>query len=251
MRILAVIPARYASTRFPAKPLAKIAGKSMIQRVWERVSAITSLSKCIIATDHETIFQVAKSFGAEVMMTDSNHPSGTDRVAEVLTKTEETFDFVINIQGDEPFVASDQIQTLLSLLHPNTELATLCKAIEKSEDLLDINVVKVVKSLQNDALYFSRSPIPAVRDLSQGDWTSIKHLHFKHLGIYAYRADVLLKICQLAPTTLEEAEKLEQLRWLDHGYRIKISETKIETPTIDRPEDIGKAEAWMKENSLT
>jgi 3-deoxy-manno-octulosonate cytidylyltransferase (CMP-KDO synthetase) len=240
MKILGVIPARYASTRFPGKPLADIAGKSMIERVYRQVMKSTLLSRVLVATDHPAIFNHVKSFGGKVFMTSESHPSGTDRCFETLASQEEKFDYVINIQGDEPFIAPEQIDLLARLLDEKTELATLIKKIEQTEELFNPNVVKVVKDDFNEAIYFSRSPIPHVRNRPQQEWLS-HHSFFKHIGMYAYRHDILTRITKLEISSLERTESLEQLRWIENGYSIKVAETTQETMGIDTPEDLDRA----------
>lgn len=240
MKILGVIPARYASTRFPGKPLADIAGKSMIERVYRQVMKSTLLSRVLVATDHPAIFNHVKSFGGKVFMTSESHPSGTDRCFETLSSQEEKFDYVINIQGDEPFIAPEQIDLLAQLLDGKTELATLIKKIEREEELFNPNVVKVVKDDFDEAIYFSRSPIPHVRNAPQQEWLS-HHSFFKHIGMYAYRHDILAKITRLEISSLERTESLEQLRWIENGYSIKVAETNQETMGIDTPEDLERA----------
>jgi 3-deoxy-manno-octulosonate cytidylyltransferase (CMP-KDO synthetase) len=245
MRILGVIPARYASTRFPAKPLADIAGQSMIQRVYAQVSQSEKIGKVVVATDDQRIFDHVTSFKGTAVMTSPSHVSGTDRCFEALTLQEGTFDYVINIQGDEPFISPKQIDLLASLLDGNTELATLAKKITDQESLFNPNVVKLVRSSANEALYFSRSTIPHIRNTSDNEWLS-KHTFLKHLGMYAYRADILEKITRLKVSSLEKAESLEQLRWLENGFRVKVAETDLETVGVDTPEDLDKAIAFLK-----
>lgn len=240
MKILGIIPARYASTRFPAKPLVDIAGQTMIERVYRQVKKSKSITKIIVATDHSKIFDHVISFGGNACMTSETHASGTDRCFEVLTKENEQFDYVINIQGDEPFIAPEQIDLLASLLDGITELATLSKKIEGSEQLFNPNIVKIVSSADGKALYFSRSPIPHIRNVDQTEWLS-RHNFYKHIGMYAYRADILKQITTLIISSLEKAESLEQLRWLENGYSINVVETEFETIGIDTPEDLEKA----------
>ena len=197
MSILGIIPARYASTRFPAKPLADMGGKSMIRRVYEQAKKSKSLSKVVVATDHEEIYQHVIDFGGDVCMTSTHHASGTDRCYEVLAKENTSFDYVINIQGDEPFIAPEQIDLLASLLlDGDTELATLIKKIDSVEQLFNPNLVKAVVNKNAEALYFSRSPIPYVRNMEQVEWVT-HHNFYKHIGMYAYRKDVLEKITRL------------------------------------------------------
>ena len=244
MSILGIIPARHASTRFPAKPLADLGGKSMIRRVYEQAKKSKSLSKVVVATDHEEIYKHVIDFGGDVYMTSPHHASGTDRCYEVLSKETSSFDYVINIQGDEPFIAPEQIDLLASLLDGKTELATLIKKIDSVEQLLNPNLVKVVLNKDQEALYFSRSVIPYFRNQEQAEWV-IHHSYYKHIGLYAYRNDVLEKITRLEMSSLEKAESLEQLRWLENGYRIKVKETSIETMGIDTPEDLQNALKYL------
>lgn len=240
MRILGVIPARYASTRFPAKPLVDIAGQSMIERVYNQVKKSSSITKVIVATDHTKIFEHVKAFGGAVCMTSESHASGTDRCFEVLKKETDQFDYVINIQGDEPFIAPHQIDLLASLFDGKTELATLSKKIESREQLFSPTIVKIVLTKDSKALYFSRSPIPHIRNIAQEHWLT-NHTFYKHIGMYGYRADILGQITNLKISSLENAESLEQLRWLENGYSIKVAETMEETIGIDTPEDLEKA----------
>lgn len=238
MKILGIIPARYESTRFPGKPLVEIQGKSMIQRVYMQASSSDSLDKVVIATDDQRILEHAGSFTENVVMTSRKHPSGTDRCREAMEMQDEKFDFVINIQGDEPFIDPAQIDLLSNSLSKEVELASLIKQLKNNRDLFNPNVVKVVKDLNNYVIYFSRNPIPFLRN--EGDeekWVDLHH-YFKHIGIYAYRSDILKKITELKPSSLEIAESLEQLRWLENGYQIKVTETVMESKGIDTPEDL-------------
>jgi len=247
IQIIGVIPARYASTRFPAKPLADIGGKSMVQRVYEQAKKSSALSHVIVATDHAKIYDHVISFGGDACMTSENHGSGTDRCFEVLSRQPKKFDYLINVQGDEPFIAPGQIDRLASLLDGQTELATLVKKIEDPEQLLNPNTVKVISNKNNEAIYFSRSTIPYLRNVPQEEW--LKHLiFFKHIGMYAYRADVLQAITRLPVSSLEKAESLEQLRWIENGFKIKVAETPVETISVDTPDDILKALAYLKSN---
>ncbi|HEY8401415.1 MAG TPA: 3-deoxy-manno-octulosonate cytidylyltransferase [Cytophagaceae bacterium] len=239
MKILGIIPARYASTRFPAKALADINGKSMVQRVFEQASKAESLSKVIIATDHDNILNHVKTFTDHIIMTSEAHQSGTDRCCEALEKLNEEFDFVINIQGDEPFIQPEQIDLLAKALTPEVQLATLAKAITDEQTLFNPNTPKVVFGPDFKAIYFSRQTIPFLRGIPAHDWLT-KHTFYKHIGIYAYRTDVLKEIAKLKPSTLELAESLEQLRWLENGYSIKVAITEYETFGIDTPEDLKK-----------
>jgi 3-deoxy-manno-octulosonate cytidylyltransferase (CMP-KDO synthetase) len=246
MKILGIIPARYASTRFPAKPLADIAGKSMIQRVYEQAGKSKSIDDVVVATDHPEIFSHVKGFGGKVCMTKESHVSGTDRCYEAaLQQPKGSFDYVINIQGDEPFIQPDQIDLLASTLDGATEIATLVKAIEEQSVLFNPNVVKAVVSKAGAALYFSRSTIPHIRNTNESQWLE-KHKFFKHIGMYAYRKDILERLTQLDVSSLERAESLEQLRWLENGFSIKVAETKTEALGIDTPEDLLKALDQLK-----
>ncbi|SRR5690606_1347392 len=239
-KILGIIPARYASTRFPAKPLADISGKSMIQRVYERAVASKSLAKVVIATDHEKIYEHVKEFGGQVCMTQEDHQSGTDRCYEVLSKATEQFDYVINIQGDEPFIAPEQIDLLATCFSREVSLATLVKKIDSISLLHNPNVVKAVLDKNGYALYFSREALPHQRGATKEEW--LRHgAYYKHIGIYGYRVDTLGEIVKLPVSTLEKAEALEQLRWLENGYRIKTKETTLESIGIDTPEDLEEA----------
>lgn len=238
--ILGIIPARYASTRFPGKPLADIGGKSMIQRVYEQVKKSKLVTDVIVATDNQEIFDHVTKFGGRVRMTKESHVSGTDRCYEALTLQKAPFDYVINIQGDEPFIQPEQIDLLARLLDGKTEIATLVKKIEDPEHLFNLNVVKAVVAANGEALYFSRSTVPHIRNTPEADWMS-KHRFYKHIGMYAYRTDVLKRLTELPVSPLEKAESLEQLRWLENGFRIKAAETKTETIGIDTPEDLQRA----------
>ncbi len=239
MKILGIIPARFESTRFPGKVLADINGKSMIQRVYEQVSKSRLLDKIVIATENNKVAEHAKSFGAEVMITSPSHASGTDRCAEVLVLQNEPFDYVINIQGDEPFIAPSQIDELAEILDGSAELATLIKKIKTSDELFNLGEVKTVFNNKMEALYFSRQPIPYYRNAAELDWLQ-NHHYYKHIGIYGYRADVLQKIAELPVSDLEKAESLEQLRWIENGLTIKLATTEHESICIDTREDLEK-----------
>jgi len=243
MKIAGIIPARYASTRFPGKPLTIIDNKTMIQRVYEQAKKADRLDDVIVATDNSRIETVVKTFGGEVMMTDPNHTSGTERCEEVLKKLKHSgsdFDVVINIQGDEPFIDPEQINLVASCFKDTkVQIATLFKKITKEEELFDTNVVKVITDVFGDAIYFSRQTIPYIRGQKLETWIQ-KPIHFKHIGIYGYQATILEEIVALEPTPLEEAESLEQLRWIENGYSIKVKETDIESFGVDVPEDLSK-----------
>jgi 3-deoxy-manno-octulosonate cytidylyltransferase (CMP-KDO synthetase) len=236
--IIGIIPARYASTRFPGKPLIDIAGKSMIQRVYEQVCKASTLSDVIVATDDDRIAKAVIAFGGKVCMTSSAHPSGTDRCAEVVTKLKLTCDAVINIQGDEPFIDPNQIDLIGNCFYDNrTELATLIKKISSSEILFNPNSPKVIVDRDQFAIYFSRHPIPYLRGIAESAWLS-NHTFYQHIGIYGYRTTVLEEITRLVPSSLEKAESLEQLRWIENGFKIKTAITTFESVAIDTPEDL-------------
>ncbi len=248
MRFLGLIPSRYASTRFPGKPLADIGGKSMIRRVYEQVSQV--LTDVYVATDDERIAQHVRSFGGRVVMTASTHRSGTDRCAEAVQTihrdVQEPFDIVINIQGDEPFIQPSQLELLKSCFEgKETEIATLVKRVASEEDLFNPNIPKVILNRQKEAIYFSRFTIPYVRNSSKEDWLKVQTF-FKHIGIYAYRFKTLLEITQLDPSNLELAESLEQNRWLENGYRIQTAETDTENLAVDTPADLEKVNEFLK-----
>lgn len=238
MKVLAVIPARFASTRFPGKPLVDIAGMSMIQRVYEQVKKSSLVTKAIVATDNEEIFDHVNSFEGEVIMTSATHVSGTDRCAEVAGKYPD-FDIVINVQGDEPFLSPEDVDMVVEPFLENNELAvsTLATPIKTTQTLFDPNSVKVVRSQNNMGLYFSRQAIPFLRNFPQSDW--LKHQTFyKHLGIYGFRRTTLLELSKLYPSDLEKSESLEQLRWLEADYSIFVGITQNDSIGIDTPEDL-------------
>lgn len=237
MKIIGIIPARYASSRFPGKPLVDIGGKSMIQRVYEQVKSCASLSEVVVATDDSRIEEHVRSFAGNVLMTSSSHESGTDRCAEVVSKVS-GFDVAINIQGDEPFINPLQIELLCSLFsESDTDIGTLIKRIESLEDLFNENTPKVIVSKQKQALYFSRQTIPFLRNEDRSDWLR-KHTYYKHIGVYGYRVEVLREITKLPLSSLEKAEALEQLRWIENGYRVKVAETEFDTVAVDKPDDL-------------
>lgn len=242
MKILGIIPARYASTRFPAKALTMIGDKTMIQRVYEQASKCKALHKVIVATDNEEIVNTVESFGGEAFMTSEKHQSGTDRCYDALCQQFEKYDYVINIQGDEPFINPKQILELAQLLNGENELATLAKRIESEAELFDENKVKVIFNKKEEALYFSRTPIPFQRNQKKSAWLN-HHIYYKHVGIYGYRTDILQKITKLDVSGFEKAESLEQLRWLENGYRIKIGITEYQSIGIDTPKDLEKVKS--------
>lgn len=247
MKFLGIIPARYASTRFPAKPLALLGGKPMIQHVYEQVSGV--LPDAYVATDDERIETAVKAFGGRVVMTSSNHKSGTDRCYEALTRIGGNFDVVVNVQGDEPFIQAVQLHAVMACFaDASTQIATLVKPFSTNDspaDLENINTPKVVVNKQHEALYFSRSVIPFQRNSERADWLK-NHTYYKHIGLYAYRSEVLKAITALPPSLLEQAESLEQLRWLENGYKIRVGLSEVETIGIDTPEDLERAEQFLK-----
>lgn len=237
--ILGIIPARYASTRFPGKPLVDISGQSMIQRVYVQAKKCPALSEVIVATDDERIFEHVYQFGGKAVMTSDSHQSGTDRCAEVALKHPE-YEIVINIQGDEPFINPEQIAKVIGCFNePGTQLATLIKKINTTDELYNLSSPKVVINKLYEAIYFSRAAIPHVRGEEPQRWL-YHNTYYKHIGIYGYRADILQQITQLPVSSLEKAESLEQLRWIENGYRIKVAETDLETFAVDTPEDLEK-----------
>ena len=248
MKFIGIIPARYASTRFPAKPLALLGGKPVIQRVYEQVNGV--LDEACVATDDERIEAAVKAFGGKVVMTSTNHKSGTDRVQEAFEKIGQGYDVVVNIQGDEPFIQPSQLEAVKACFEDEaTQIATLVKPFVEAdgwEALQNPNSPKVVVDGRMNALYFSRSVIPYLRGVEKEEWLK-KHTYYKHIGLYAYRAEVLKEITRLPQSSLELAESLEQLRWLENGYCIKVGITNTETIGIDTPEDLEKAEKFLKE----
>ena len=241
MKILAIIPARYQSSRFPGKPLAMINGKSMINRVFEQTSKAKSIDKVFVATDDQRIYDDVKSFNGDAVFTGTHPQNGTSRcyeTSEILEATGYRYDAVINVQGDEPTIRPEQIEMLCSLLRkPEVEIATLIKKIDQPETLFNPNVVKVVIGKNGQAIYFSRNPIPYIRDFETKEWTN-HHQYFKHIGLYGFKRDSLIRIMQLLPGKLEQAKRLEQLRWLENGLQIHTQTTDYETIGIDTPEDL-------------
>lgn len=244
MRILGIIPARYGSSRFPGKPLIDLKGKTMIRRVVEGAAKSSLLTDLVVATDDARIVEEVSAFGGKVMLTDSKHPTGTDRCAEIIRTLSEQYDVVINIQGDEPLVDARQLDQLLQAFSdPDVQIATLASRKIAMEDILNPNRIKVVVDKNHSALYFSRSPIPNFAH-AKGEPLEI-YPFLRHIGLYAYRSEVLLQLSELAETKLEQIESLEQLRWLYNGYTIRVVETEIETPNIDTPEDVEKVLALI------
>lgn len=249
MKILGIIPARYASTRFPGKPLTIINGKSMIQRVYEQALKAEMLNDVVVATDDDRIYDAVLSFGGKVVMTSSEHKSGTDRCAEVVKTINDKYEAVVNIQGDEPFINPEQINQIASLISQNdSQIASLCKPIKDADELFDNNVVKVVFDIKGNALYFSRHTIPFMRNVEKEarSWMN-SHTFYKHIGIYAYKTDVLEQISQLTQSELEMSESLEQLRWLENSYRIIMGITEYESYSIDTPRDVEKCLKFFKD----
>ncbi|WP_091899293.1 3-deoxy-manno-octulosonate cytidylyltransferase [Prevotella sp. lc2012] len=254
MKFFAIIPARYASTRFPGKPLAMLGGKTVIQRVYEQVKNV--LDDAYVATDDERIYAAVESFGGKVVMTRTDHQSGTDRIQEAVEKItspeymgeagkQNVPDVIINVQGDEPFIQPSQIETLMRLFdEPETQIGTLGKPFESIEAIENPNSPKIITDNRGFALYFSRSVIPYIRGKEREEWFG-QYPFLKHLGIYAYRREVLAEITKLPQSSLEKAESLEQLRWLQNGYRIRVGLTDVETVGIDTPEDLRRAEAFI------
>lgn len=246
MKFIAIIPARYASTRFPGKPLAMLGGKPMIQRVYEQVCGI--LDDAVVATDDERIYEAVKAFGGKVEMTSTEHRSGTDRCWEAYCKQEGEYDVVVNVQGDEPFIRAAQLEALKACFEdPKTDIATLVKPFSEADGLAALenpNSPKVVVDAAHQALYFSRSVIPYLRNVPREEWLK-SHTFYKHIGIYAFRTEVLQAVTALPQSTLEKCESLEQLRWLENGYKIGVGVTDIETIGIDTPDDLAKAEEFL------
>lgn len=247
--IVGIIPARYSSTRFPGKALCDIKGKTMVQRVYEQAKLSKHLDKVIVATDDQRIIDNVLSFGGEVVMTAATHPSGTDRCWDALQQLKEQYQYVINIQGDEPFINPKQIDELAMVLKDGTtELATQMIPVDSYEMLADEGEVKIVLNTNNEALYFSRTIIPYIKNVDQKEW----HKHFqyyRHVGMYAYRNDILEKITKLPVSALEKAESLEQLRWVENGFKIKCVTTKFDSHCIDTPEDLERMLKYMESNN--
>lgn len=242
MDFIGIIPARFASTRFPGKPLVDIHGKTMIERVFEQTKK--ALEYVYVATDDERIAAEVHRFGGLVVMTSEKHQSGTDRLAEAIDiirkETKQNFDVVINIQGDEPFIQPKQIEKIKSCFdNPLTKIATLVKKIENNEDIFDINKPKVIFNKKMQAIYFSRSPIPFLRGIEKEQW-HLKHDFYKHIGMYAYKIKTLNELTELEQSPLELAESLEQLRWIENGYAIYVAITKFDSFGVDTQEDLKK-----------
>ncbi len=246
-RFAGIIPARYASTRFPGKPLADIGGKPMIRRVYEQASR--SLETVYVATDDDRIIEAVRNFGGNVILTSQEHRSGTDRCAEAISmicrETGTEFDIVINVQGDEPFIVPEQIDLIKACFDDSSvEIATLVRKAGPDEDIFNPDQPKVVLDSSGNAIYFSRAAIPFVRDSEMSEW-NLRHSYYKHIGLYAYKTGTLLRITKLPPGRLEIAESLEQNRWLENGYRIRTAVTTRESICIDTPSDLEKAKAHI------
>ena len=240
MKILGIIPARYASTRFPGKPLADVNGKHMIQRVYEQAKKCKLLTEVVVATDDKRIENAVKKFGGKSIMTSVKHESGTDRCFEAMTKLGKKFDAVINIQGDEPFIHPEQISLVAKCFKDKkVQLATLVMKLTSIHELTNHNTIKVIVSKKKEAIYFSRTAIPYYRGEDFTEWLKL-HTYYKHVGIYGYRSDILTEITKLERSPLEIAESLEQLRWLENGYKIAVEFTDLESHSIDTPEDLQK-----------
>ena len=243
MKFIGIIPARYSSSRFPGKPLALLGGKAVIEHVYRQVRG--AMEDVFVATDDQRIYYAVEAFGGKAVMTRSDHKSGTDRICEALDKIGGDYDVVINIQGDEPFIQKSQLQTVMQCFDdPRTQIATLGKPFESMQAVENPNSPKIVLDKDGYALYFSRSVIPYVRGKESNEW----HIHFpflKHIGLYAYRTEVLREVSHLPQSPLELAESLEQLRWLQNGYKIKVGLTDVETIGIDTPEDLQRAEVKL------
>lgn len=250
MKVLVLIPARYASTRFPGKPLAKIAGKEMILRVCGQVAATGY--DLAVATDNSRIYDTVTAAGYRAVMTRADHPSGTDRLAEAYAKIGGNYDVVVNVQGDEPFIRPEQINDIVEIFtqHPDTRLATLARPYPQGrsyEGLEDPNMVKLIMGDDGRALYFSRSVIPYLRGVDKKDWPA-RHQYYSHIGIYAYTPSALAEIVKIPRGSLEITESLEQLRWLQNGYEVRVAVSDFPTIGIDTPEDLTAAEAFLKQN---
>lgn len=248
LKYLVVIPARYASTRFPGKPLAVLGGKPVIRRVYEQVAGV--VADVVVATDDERIFAAVEAFGGRVVMTSTEHKSGTDRCWEACCKVGGEYDVVINVQGDEPFIAHSQLRAIMACFaNESTDIATLVKPFTEADGLAALenpNSPKVVLDAESRAIYFSRSVIPYLRGVEREEWLS-KHTFYKHIGMYAFRREVLREVTSLPQSTLEKAESLEQLRWLENGYKIGVGISSVETVGIDTPEDLARAEEFLRQ----
>jgi len=247
MRVVAVIPARYASSRFPGKALAEIAGKPMVQHVAERAAQAKTVGWVLVATDDERIAAAVRAYGTEAVLTSPSHPSGTDRIAEAIREI--PCDLVVNVQGDEPLLPPEMVDEAVEPFSAESalEMGTVCRVIEDARDLTDPNVVKVVRDLQGYALYFTRSPVPHTREGQRRAGAR----PCKHIGLYVYRRDFLFRFTAWKPTPLEEAERLEQLRALEHGVRIRVVETRHDSVGVDTPDDLARVQRLLKRRAWT
>lgn len=249
MKIVGIIPARYASTRLPGKPLIGLKGKSMVKSVYDNALQAKYLNDVVVATDNHSIYHHVENFGGKVVMTHTRHKTGTDRCAEAYEKLDEYYDFVINIQCDEPFLPPLQLDVLSSILDEDVQIGTLVKKIDDLHLLFNPNTPKVIFTKDWQAIYFSRQSIPFNRDHENQEWMQ-HHTYYKHIGIYAYRSDILKIITHLPVSGLEQAESLEQLRWIENGYKIKLQETEYESYGIDTPEDLEIVKKMIEKGEL-
>lgn len=247
MKVLIVIPSRFGSTRFPGKPLVNIAGKTLVRRTYEQALKVNLDCEIVVATDNDEIYEHVKTFG-NVMMTDSNHFSGTDRCFEVLSRANGSFDILVNLQGDEPFILPSQIELLVEEFgNAHIDIATLQKPIRNEEELFNPNIVKVVTDSKGRAMLFSRHPIPYCRGSEKSKWHE-QFAYKRHIGIYAFRTSICQKLSELETGNLEKMEMLEQLRWLENGYSISLADTDFVSPAIDSPEDLLTVDNFLKMN---
>lgn len=247
MKVLIVIPSRYGSTRFEGKPLLDIAGKSLVRRTYEQALKANLDARVLVATDDSRIYDHVSAFG-ECIMTSSDHLSGTDRCFEVAAKLEETYDVMINLQGDEPFIQPSQIEQLAAaFVNSEIDIATLKKPLQSKEELFNPNIVKVICDKRSQAIYFSRQAIPYIRSVSEEEWVNA-YPYYRHVGLYAFRTSCIAALKQLQPGKLEMAESLEQLRWLENGFRIQVEETEFISPAIDSPADLDAVDNFLKMN---
>lgn len=249
LKTLVVIPARYASTRFPGKPLVDIEGVSMIMRTYRQCLKASHVSDVVVATDDQRIYDHVHANGGKAVYTSESHVSGTDRCYEAAEKSGIKADIIINVQGDEPFIQPEQIDMLANaFVDQEVEIATMVKKIDDAAVLQNPNIPKVVRKVNGDALYFTRQCVPYIRATQSINEYLEHNAFYKHIGIYAFRLNVMAQLVKLSPSSLEKAEQLEQLRWLENGYTIRTIETIFETIGVDMPDDVSKAIAWLKQN---
>lgn len=247
MKVLIVIPSRYGSTRFEGKPLVDIAGKSLVRRTYEQALKTNLDAEVVVATDDQRIYDHVSAFG-NCMMTATDHVSGTDRCFEVMSRINGSFDVLINLQGDEPFILPSQIELLASeFSEHHTDIATLQKPIKSSEELFNPNIVKVISDGNSKAIYFSRQAIPYYRGLEESTWVD-NYPYRRHIGMYAFRTEICSKLSELQPGVLEQTESLEQLRWLENGFTISVKDTDFVSPAIDTPSDLITVDNFLKIN---